>query len=69
MYLIGLADGVFPSYQAVIGTGQVMEEERRNFYVAVTRTLETLTLTVPRSVNGYLKSPSRFLEEMGLFHA
>ena len=67
VFLIGMADGVFPSYQAVQkgSKSREMEEERRNCFVAITRTEETLNISCARSYNGYRKEPSRFLKEMG----
>lgn len=64
VYVIGLAEGSFPSYQAI--KADDVEEERRNCYVAITRTLSTLTLAYPARMNGFEKPPSRFLKEMGL---
>jgi DNA helicase-2/ATP-dependent DNA helicase PcrA len=43
-----------------------MQEERRNCFVAITRTQESLTLTFSDKVFGWLKQPSRFLAEMGV---
>lgn len=67
VFLIGMADEVFPSFQAVKkgGDSREMEEERRNCFVAITRVQETLHLSWARSYNGYPKRPSRFVEEMG----
>lgn len=67
VFLIGMADGVFPSYRAVKKgpKSREMEEERRNCFVAITRTEETLNISCARSYNGYRKEPSRFLKEMG----
>ncbi len=67
VFLIGMADGVFPSYQAVKKgpKSREIEEERRNCFVAITRTEETLNISCARSYNGYRKEPSRFLKEMG----
>ena len=45
-----------------------MEEERRNSFVAIARTIETLTLSYADSYMGWLKEPSRFLLEMGLIY-
>ena len=68
VFLIGMADEEFPSYQAVNKgpESQEMEEERRNCFVAITRAEETLNISWARRYNGYLKHPSRFLKEMGL---
>lgn len=67
VFLIGMADGVFPSFQAVNkgDRSKEMEEERRNCFVAITRVKETLNISFSSSYNGYRKNPSRFLEEMG----
>ena len=68
VYLIGLVEDQLPSYHAT-KTGaspRVLEEERRNCFVAVTRTQATLTLTYSDSYFGWRKKPSRFISEMGL---
>ena len=67
VFLIGMADEVFPSFQAVRKgpESREMEEERRNCFVAITRVQETLHISWARSYNGYNKKPSRFIEEMG----
>ena len=68
VYLIGLVEDQLPSYHAT-KTGaspRVLEEERRNCFVAITRTQATLTLTYSDSYFGWPKRPSRFLQEMGL---
>jgi len=66
VFLIGLADGMFPLRRA-IEAGDV-EEERRLFYVAVTRARDELYLCFPK-VNtkggpAMMQSPSRFLQEL-----
>jgi len=66
VFLIGLADGSFPLRRA-IEAGDV-EEERRLFYVAVTRARDELYLCFPK-VNtkggpAMLQTPSRFLTEL-----
>ncbi|MEY3607986.1 MAG: hypothetical protein RLZZ447_774 [Verrucomicrobiota bacterium] len=66
VFLIGLAEGSFPLRRA-IEAGDV-EEERRLFYVAVTRARDELYLCFPKlNTKGgpaMLQSPSRFLEEL-----
>ena len=66
VFLIGLADGSFPLRRA-IESGDV-EEERRLFYVAVTRARDELYLCFPKmNTKGgpaMLQSPSRFLQEL-----
>ncbi|MYD85996.1 MAG: ATP-dependent helicase [Acidobacteria bacterium] len=68
VYLIGMAQEVFPSFQALRKGPQSreLEEERRNCFVAITRVERTLTLTRAQRYHGYPKAPSQFLCEMGL---
>lgn len=68
VFLIGMADEIFPSYQAVKKgpESREMEEERRNCFVAITRVQETLHISLARTYNGYRKKPSKFIEEMGI---
>ncbi len=67
VFLIGMADEVFPSYQATKKgpESKEIEEERRNCFVAITRAEETLNISWSKTYNGYQKRPSRFLKEMG----
>lgn len=67
VYLVGMSEDVLPSFQSIKKGDQSrdMQEERRNCFVAITRTLETLTLTYAREYFGWPKQPSRFLREMG----
>ncbi len=67
VFLVGLEDGLFPSYRS-IGEIEEVEEERRLFYVGITRAKEHLFLTHAkcRTVFGstsYNKC-SRFLDEI-----
>jgi DNA helicase-2/ATP-dependent DNA helicase PcrA len=68
VYVIGMAQEVFPSFQALKQGpySRELEEERRNCFVAITRTLETLTLTRAHNYSGWAKQPSQFLQEMGI---
>jgi DNA helicase-2/ATP-dependent DNA helicase PcrA len=68
VYLIGMAQEVLPSFQALRKGvhSREFEEERRNCFVAITRVQETLTLTLAREYYGYSKKPSQFLAEMGI---
>ncbi len=68
VYLIGMAQEVFPSYRALQRgpRSREVQEERRSCFVAITRARETLTLTRARKYNGYSKKASQFLVEMGL---
>ncbi|MDZ7367906.1 MAG: ATP-dependent helicase [candidate division KSB1 bacterium] len=68
VYLIGLVDDELPSFQSKKKGDKSleMEEERRNCFVAITRTIKTLTLSYAQKYRGWPKKPSRFLFEMGL---
>jgi DNA helicase-2/ATP-dependent DNA helicase PcrA len=67
VFVVWLADGRFPSYLS-FGKDEEMEEERRLFYVAVTRARDELYLSYPLVYSGYegqvLMKTSRFLEEL-----
>jgi len=68
VYLIGAAEGQFPAYQAVqLGeASEPMEEERRGFFVALTRCRSDLTISYARRYGNWAAVPSRFLSDMGL---
>lgn len=68
VYLIGMSEDQLPSFQSKKSgdNSREMQEERRNCFVAITRAIETLTMTYAEMYNGWRKSPSRFLYEMGL---
>jgi len=68
VYLLGMAEDQLPSWAAVKKGDDSLEmrEERRNCFVAITRTQQTLTMTYALSYNGWAKNPSRFLKEMKL---
>ena len=66
VFLINLASGGFPNSRALTEDGG-LEEERRLFYVAITRAKENLFLTYPMSGGGagdFLSGPSIFLSEI-----
>jgi ATP-dependent DNA helicase UvrD/PcrA len=68
VFVIWLTDGMFPSSRS-LDTRDALEEERRLFYVAVTRARDELYLTLPhmRLSGGYgdvFQRPSRFLKEI-----
>jgi DNA helicase-2/ATP-dependent DNA helicase PcrA len=68
VYVIGVVEDELPSFQSKKKGDESpeMEEERRNCYVAITRTIKTLTLSYAEYYRGWKKEPSRFLEECGL---
>lgn len=70
VFVIGLVQGQFPSTRILeSGSGSALEEERRLFYVAITRAKDQLHLTYPMfnprdySGNPYCE-PSLFLAEL-----
>ena len=66
VFMINLANGSFPSERSS-REARGLEEERRLFYVAVTRAKRKLFLTYPMAGGMYgdfLPGPSRFLEEI-----
>jgi DNA helicase II / ATP-dependent DNA helicase PcrA len=68
VFVIWLTDGMFPSNRS-LDTREALEEERRLFYVAITRARDELYLTYPqmRLSGGYgdvFQRPSRFLQEI-----
>lgn len=68
VYLMGLAEEILPSFQSIKkgDRSPELEEERRNCFVALTRTINILTLSYADSYYGWNKAPSRFLSEMGV---
>jgi len=67
VYVVGLEENLFPSIQS-ISTRSDLEEERRLFYVAITRAEKQLTLCYAESRYRWgqftITEPSRFLEEI-----
>jgi len=68
VFVIWLTDGMFPSSRSM-DQRKDLEEERRLFYVAITRAKDELYLTYPhmRLTGGYgdvFQRPSRFLKEI-----
>ena len=64
VYVVGMEEGIFPGTSAMYEP-EDMEEERRMFYVGVTRAKEKLHLYVPQRVNHHEAELSRFLIEAG----
>lgn len=66
VFVQGLLDGVFPNWKSLQDI-EMLEEERRLFYVACTRAKESLQITFPsyiQSFSHYFSLPSRFLAEI-----
>jgi len=67
VFIVGLEENLFPSMQS-ISTRSDLEEERRLFYVAITRAMETVTLSHAETRykwgNFTITEPSRFLDEI-----
>lgn len=67
-YFVGLTENQFPSFNTRDNDddGPAIEEERRIYFMAITRVRFSLTLTHADSYFGCPRVPSRFLREMGL---
>ena len=67
VFLVGMEEGIFPSYRS-IGEQRELEEERRLCYVGVTRARETLHLTCARQRTVFgstsCNAISRFIKEI-----
>lgn len=66
VFVIGMSEGTFPDYRAI---GAAMQEERRNAFVAVTRSRRLLYLTYPKVKempwgDTRVQQPSRFIKEL-----
>ena len=70
IYILGLENGLFPSQQSM-REKNLIEEERRLFYVAITRAINNVTLSyaLNRFKFGTINetSKSMFLEEINYF--
>ncbi|MHC4232594.1 MAG: 3'-5' exonuclease, partial [Planctomycetota bacterium] len=68
-FIIGLEDGILPHERSVYGDSEDLEEERRLFFVGITRARKTLDILYARSrvIRGqFIRStPSQFLYEIG----
>jgi DNA helicase-2/ATP-dependent DNA helicase PcrA len=68
VFLIAAEDNIFPSYKSLEMGPVALEEERRLFYVAMTRAMKQLTITFAqgRMLWGSLKfnGPSQFINEI-----
>lgn len=69
VFLVGMEDGIFPSYMSIVSDDRSdLEEERRLCYVGITRAMENLTLTSARQrmLRGEVQynKVSRFVREI-----
>ena len=69
VFLVGMEDGIFPSYMSIVSDDRSdLEEERRLCYVGITRAMEDLTLTSARQrmIRGDVQynKVSRFVREI-----
>ena len=71
VFVVGLEEKVFPSFLAINNANEI-DEERRLFYVAITRAKQLLTLTYSNSRYKFgqlnYNEPSRFLAEIDESH-
>ena len=68
VWVIGVAEQILPSWQSLKASAlpAELEEERRNFFVAITRTRKQLVLSHASQYRGWPRRPSRFVAEMSL---
>ena len=62
VFILGANEGVTPHRKAALK--EEIEEERRMFYVAMTRAKERLVISYVKEKNGKDADPSRFVEEL-----
>lgn len=71
LFMVGLEENLFPSFQSMDDPSS-LDEERRLFYVGITRAEEVLTLSFARSRyhhgNMQFNDPSRFISEISGEH-
>ena len=70
VWVMGVADSILPSWQSLTPDAKPiqLEEERRNFFVAITRTRKRLALTYANEYGGRARDASRFLRELEIRH-
>lgn len=70
VFIVGMSENIFPSVRSVNDSNpELVEEERRLAYVAVTRARKRLFISDSRGIvlgTRIDKSPSRFIKEMGI---
>lgn len=70
VWVMGVADSILPSWQSLIPDASPiqLEEERRRFFVAITRTRKCLALSYANQYGGRARDASRFLRELEISH-
>ncbi|URJ28208.1 UvrD-helicase domain-containing protein [Candidatus Blochmannia vicinus (nom. nud.)] len=68
VFIVGLEEGICPSYVALTNK-ELLEEERRLIYVGITRAMHKLTISYSETRHAYgketiIQSPSRFINEL-----
>ncbi len=68
VWLLGAAESILPSWQSLKPNASPaeLEEERRAFFVAITRTRRRLLVSHANRYRGWVRKPSRFIAEMNL---
>lgn len=69
VFVLGLSEGIFPSFRSLSESDEGLEEERRLAYVAFTRAKKQLFLTDSEGFSFVTDSPkisSRFIDEIGI---
>ena len=65
VFVVGAEEGTFPHANALqTGTDDAIEEERRLFYVAMTRAKKMLYISYVKEKSGKPSEPSRFVKEL-----
>ena len=70
VWVMGVADSILPSWLSLTPDASPiqLEEERRSFFVAITRTRKVLVLSFANQYGGRAHDPSRFLRELEIRH-
>jgi len=68
VWLLSVVEGAIPHRQTIQSrSAGAMEEERRLFYVGMTRAKDILTVSAPKRLAGSDAAPSRFVTEAGIW--
>jgi DNA helicase-2/ATP-dependent DNA helicase PcrA len=66
VFIINCVDGVIPH---VNNMEKDLEEERRLFFVGITRAIENLYIGIPNNIRGKNKEVSRFIKECNIYNS